>query len=106
MVNCFDFLPLTSGTWSILRYWWSVSSFQSGQGSRFMGLGFGPSVGIEIGNSGAVGFLMEQEHCYWASENVNFWSHPKMTKFAQRLLITLAISQSMGVRLNTPVEKR
>ena len=60
VVDCFELLSLTSGTWSILRYWWSVSSFHSGQGSRFMGLGFGPSVGIEIGNSGAVGFLLEQ----------------------------------------------
>ena len=57
---------ITSGTWSILRYWWFVSSFQRGQGSRLTGLG--PfSFGIEIGNSGEVGSLSGQNYIGWTA---------------------------------------
>lgn len=57
----------TSGTWSILRYWWLVSSFHSGQGSRLTGLG--PlSSGIEIGNSGEVGSLSRQNNIFWTAD--------------------------------------
>ena len=57
---------ITSGTWSILRYWWFVSSFQSGQGSRLTGLG--PlSFGIEMGNSGEVGSLSSQNYIGWTA---------------------------------------
>ena len=95
---------ITSGIWSILRYRWSASSFQSGQGSMLIGFGFGPTSGIEIGNSGEVGSLMSQQYCL--NNKYSRSTHPWMTKLAQRLLITLAISQSMGERLNVLVEKR